>query len=253
MTPEDLLSSLLTEAEGNWDFEGFSSESLEFFDDFPQNLTKSNEWWKGKKEKNTAYLKPEFEAFIRSIIQVISRFDRGIETNPNTCIGRPTSQNKGAAFPYRWGAIHSARADKRIDVQFFLNLTSMGLRVGVYSGWNAAGPKAWAARQRKIIGEQGPIFEQLKILEKAKYRLIKTSEQDHANKSAGTEYAPSTSLEMCNIISENKQIGILKILDIRSMTTQELKENILKGFVETRKIYQLLQPSSYSSYARDLV
>ena len=253
MTPEELLQGLMFEAENNSTFHGFSKESLEFFDSFPEDRSLSNEWWRVQKEVNENYLKPEFEALIQSIIDIVSKFDNGIEKKPKTCIGRPTNQNKGEALAYRWAAIHSEGTDKRIDVQFFINLTSVGLRLGIYSGLHMREPDAWRARSKRIINNKESVFEQVQILQGIGYRMGKTTSQDHANKSGGIEYLPSTSEEMIKIITTDKQFDIIKTVDVRGFSAREIIGTVLTAFAETRMLYQLLQPSSYSNYARDLV
>lgn len=253
MSPEELYRSLLIEAESSWTFSGFSHESMEFFDDYPDSVDESNDWWHSKKSENEEFLKPEFEAFFESLINVISKFDSGIQTEVSRCIGRPTSQDKGKPHPYRWGAIHSANSDKRIDVQFFLNLTAIGLRVGIYSGRHVLEPKAWNARQRKIVSNKDEIFTIIKLLEEGGYSMHTTTTQDHVNRTGGTIFQPNTAEEMLSFIVEHKQLDVLKTIDIRNANPQELMKQILGAFVETRRLYQILQPSKYSSYARDLI
>lgn len=253
VNPEQLYNALLHEAEKSWTFPGFSKESLQFFDDFPESMDDSNEWWHAKKPVYDESLKPEFEEFFRSLIGVIAKFDAGIQTDPSQCIGRPTSQDKGKANPYRWGAIHSANSDKRIDVQFFLNLTSIGLRVGIYSGKHSHEPKAWSARQRKITSRKNQIFTIIKSLEEKGYCMHITTSHDHANRTGGRTFQPSDAEEMLDFVIENSQIDVLKTIDLRKLSPRAMMEQVLGAFVETRQLYQVLQPSSYSSYARDLV
>jgi hypothetical protein len=250
---EQLYLALLHEAEHLWTFPGFSRESSGFFDDYPQSMDDSNEWWHSKKSIYIDFLKPEFEEFFASLINVISKFDAGIQTEPKQCIGRPTSQDKGKPNPYKWGAIHSANSDKRIDVQFFLNLTSIGLRVGIYSGKHSLEPKAWRARQRKITSKKDQIFANIKSLEEKGYSMHVTTGQDHANRTGGRSFQPSDAEEMLKFVIENSQLDVLKTIDLRKLSPREMMEQVLGAFVETRQLYQMLQPSSYSSYARDLV
>jgi len=253
MDPDQLYDELLHEAKNSWTFPGFSLESLEFFDDYPVSMDDSNEWWRSKKLEYERSLKPDFEEFFASLINVISKFDRGIQTEPSQCIGRPTSQNKGQANPYRWGAIHSANSDKRIDVQFFLNLTSIGLRIGIYSGKHSFEPKAWIARQRKITSKKDQIFSLIKKLEEKGYRMHVTTGKDHAARTGGRTFQPPDAEEMLKFVIENCQLDVLKTIDIRNISPREMMEQVLGAFAETRLLYQLLQPSSYSPYARDLV
>lgn len=253
MNPEHLKDKLLHEAENSWTFLGFSKESLEFFDDYHESMDDSNEWWLSKKSVYYESLKPEFEEFFASLINVISNFDPGIQTEPTQCIGRPTSQDKGKANPYRWGAIHSANSDKRIDVQFFLNLTSIGLRIGIYSGKHSHEPKAWSARQRKITSKKDQIFAIINSLEEKGYCMHVTTAQDHAHRTGGRTFQPSDAEEMVNFVIENSQLDVLKTINIRELSPREMMEQVLGAFVETRQLYQILQPSSYSSYARDLI
>ena len=80
-----------------------------------------------------------------------------------------------------------------------------------------------------------------------------TTTQDHVNRTGGTIFQPNAAEEMLSFIVEHKQLDVLKTIDIRNVNPQELMKQILGAFVETRRLYQILQPSKYSSYARDLI
>jgi uncharacterized protein (DUF2461 family) len=253
MERQELLEAMKIEAEKSLWVEGFSDPSLAFFDDYPEDIAQSNEWWKQKKDDYESHLKPEFQSFVEAVIETVSKFDKGIELNAKACIGRSHTQDRGRALPYRWAAIHSSGTDRRIDVQFFLNLTSLGLRIGIYSGENRINPGAWSARRKKIVMNQHEIFDEVQALSERGYALTKTTKTDHALKNGGTVYAPASSEEMAWIVVENSEIDVLKTLNIRDSSPQEILAKVIECFVETRKLYQLLQPSSYSNYARDLV
>ena len=253
MKAEHLLQRLLDEVQKSTWNAGFSTNTLNFFDDYPEDFAKSNEWWKGKKSDYNDFLKPEFERFIEAVIDILSKFDEGIEKNATKCIGRIHTQHKGRALPYRWAAIHSSGLDRRTDVQFFLNLTSIGLRIGIYSGLNSINTEVWSARYKKIVKNQQEIFNQVKALNNLGYRLTETSIEDHAKGTGGTTYSPSSSEGLTDIVRKNSEIDVLKTFDIRGNSPQEVLGLVVKCFVETRVLYQLLQPSSYSSYARDLI
>lgn len=253
MKAEHLLQGLLDEVQKSTWNAGFSTNTLNFFDDYPEDFAKSNEWWKGKKSDYYDFLKPEFERFIEAVIDILSKFDEGIEKNATKCIGRIHTQHKGRALPYRWAAIHSSGLDRRTDVQFFLNLTSIGLRIGIYSGLNSINTEVWSARYKKIVKNQQEIFDQIKALNNLGYHLTETSIEDHAKGTGGTTYSPSSSEGLTDIVRKNSEIDVLKTFDIRGNSPQEILGLVVKCFVETRVLYQLLQPSSYSSYARDLI
>ena len=75
------------------------------------------------------YLKPEFENLIKDLTKIIENYDSGIETELKDNLGKTHTQ--WGPIPHRWAAIHSKGRDKTLDVQFFINLTSKGLRVGI--------------------------------------------------------------------------------------------------------------------------
>lgn len=80
-----------------------------------------------------------------------------------------------------------------------------------------------------------------------------TTSHDHANRTGGRTFQPSDAEEMLDFVIENSQIDVLKTIDLRKLSPRAMMEQVLGAFVETRQLYQVLQPSSYSSYARDLV
>lgn len=80
-----------------------------------------------------------------------------------------------------------------------------------------------------------------------------TTSHDHANRTGGRMFQPSDAEEMLNFVIENSQLDVLKTIDLRKLSPRAMMEQVLGAFVETRQLYQVLQPASYSSYARDLV
>ena len=118
-------------------FDGFSLESLDFFDNYPTQFADSPDWWSTQKGAYERSLKPEFFDLIRSVSDVVQQFDDGLEKDVSKCI-RQTHDASTHPYPVSMGhALHTEGADKRIDVQFFINLTSIGLRVGRLYSWSA--------------------------------------------------------------------------------------------------------------------
>lgn len=252
MAKIDLYDKLLETYELGKEFSGFSPESTQFFDNYPLNIADSPRWWDQQKTDYEEFLKPEFRDLLECIIAVVAQFDSGIETEVSKCVGN-THDMSFKPIPYRWAALHSRGADKRIDVQFFINLTSIGLRVGIYSGHHVEDSQAWNARQKRIHSKRNEIFEQYMDLSSREFEMLHTTKQDHASKSSGTQYCPKDENELYTNIAMLRQIGFVKTLDIRKMNGNEIAQNLLRAFSDTRKVYQLLQSSKYSSYKRDLL
>ena len=233
-------------------FDGFSLESLDFFDNYPAQFAESPDWWSTQKGAYERSLKPEFFDLIRSVSDVVQQFDNGLEKDVSKCIGQ-THDASTRPIPYRWAALHTEGADKRIDVQFFINLTSIGLRVGIYSGQHDVDKNAWNARQTRIHAKKNEIFDEYAQLKKLGFEMLHTTKHDFASGSSGTKYEPSDSEELYQNVASLRQISFIRTLDSRDLSADELMREILKAFADTRKMYQMLQSSKYNAYKRDLV
>ena len=252
MSASDLYDKLVEKYLSSVKFTGFSTESLHFFDDYPIDSSLSPEWWDHQKSTYEDYLKPEFHDLLRSLISVITCFDKGLEAEVAKCLGR-THDASTRPIPYRWAALHSANTDKRIDVQFFINLTSLGLRVGIFSGHHGFDTNAWNARQKRIYSKRVEIFQRYRELQDLGFEMLHTTKSDHASKSHGTRYTPENHDELYSSIAKLQQISFIKTLDAKNMNSDEICMEILKIFSDTRSVYQLLQSSKYDSYKRNLV
>ena len=233
-------------------FGGFSTESLHFFDDYPMTSNNSPTWWQNQKTNYEQFLKPEFFELLGCLISVVNHYDNGLETDVSRCLGR-THDMSTRPIPYRWAALHSSGTDKRIDVQFFINLTALGLRVGIFSGHHDTDSKAWNARQKRIYSKRIEIFEQYRELQTLGFEMLHTTKSDHASKSYGTRYTPESPDELYTNIATLRQISFIKTLDVKSMNANDLSLELLKVFSDTRQVYQLIQSSNYDSYKRNLV
>ena len=90
-------------------------------------------------------------------------------------------------------------------------------------------------------------------MEKVGFEMLHTTKHDFASGSSGTKYEPSDSEELYQNVASLRQISFIRTLDTRDMSANELMHEILKGFADTRKMYQILQYSKYNAYKRDLV
>ena len=134
MNKVELHEKLVERYHSSKKFNGFSTESLHFFDDYPIDSNQSRNWWNNQKSNYEEFLKPEFFDLLEGLISVVSHFDEGLNTDVSQCLGR-THDMSTKPIPYRWAALHSEGSDKRIDVQFFINLTILAFAVlGMFIG-----------------------------------------------------------------------------------------------------------------------
>ena len=252
MNKVELHEMLVERYHSSKKFNGFSTESLHFFDDYPIDSNQSRNWWNNQKSNYEEFLKPEFFDLLEGLISVVSHFDHGLDTDVSQCLGR-THDMSTRPIPYRWAALHSEGSDKRIDVQFFINLTALGLRVGIFSGHHDTDSNAWNARQKRIFSNKIKIYDQYQELHALGFEMFHTTKTDHASKSHGTRYTPEDPDELYNNVATLRQISFIKTLDVKNMDSNEISLNLLKVFSDTRQVYQLLQSSKYDSYKRNLV
>jgi len=252
---QDLIDSIFEKylvEKPNSRFFGFSSKSVNFFDDYPVQPKDASNWWssKGGSSETSDYqmhLKPEFLALIEILIAVICpTFDRGFQTDAKQCVSRPNSKSGSRRFwPYYWGALHYAKrsdSDKSVEIQFFLNLTKTGLRVGVHFGKKPSDSGQWDANRRRFLERKEEIFAEIISLESTGYyKLVQTSDQDHAEGSSGIFLNPSDPLELYDFVKSSKEFTLLKTLPKDKLQSENLVLEILRVFAETRKLYELLE------------
>jgi len=233
-------------------FKGFSTKSLEFFNEFPVIKSERYDWWNERSDIDyQQFLKPEFNALVKDLTLIISEIDHGIETNLSKNVGSPIVKDGPRA--HRWAAIHTRGRDKRIDVQFFINLTSKGLRVGIYFGQNKVEPTSWKGFIRYLHSSKEMVFQQVCNLQKQGYSFINTTHQDYVNDSLGLVSSPLDSQVMYEHIFRHKEFDIMKLIETSELRSKELVVKILGIFIETRAMYELLQLSKFNRRKRTLV
>ena len=254
--PEQTLAEKVKAAQSlvypELEFLGFSPESIHFFDTFPINKEKRYDWWRGKSISGDYenHLKPEFNSLVQDIVKVISLVDSGIEKEIKNNVGNQVIRSGPIA--YRWAAIHTKSRDKRIDVQFFINLTCTGLRVGIYFGKNEIDTNPWKSFILHMSKNKGTIFEELIRLKTIGYKFLNTTNEDFAQGSDGTEQSPSDSIQMYQHSFEKEEFGIIKKLESDSLHCRDVLSFVLDCFVETRRMYELLQLSKFNRYKRSI-
>lgn len=261
MKESELINEIRVKIDDLWDnynFTGFSSESVQFFENYPQTDNRDDEWewWRQKSgvEKNGDYwkvLKPEFSDLITDVANTIHLLDSGIEMNIDENLGEPI--NRRGPLPHCWGAIHTQKRDKRIDIQFFINLAGVGLRVGIFIGSHDKSPKSWNRYYNALFENKSIIFEEIKKLENLGYKMISTNHGHYIQKSEGEIFSPKSPNEMLEFSHSKQEFDVLKIIDDSKLESKELIKEILAAFVQTRKIYEMLQLSNYSPESRNLI
>ena len=234
------------------EFMGFSPESIHFFDTFPANKEERYNWWRRKSTSGdySNQLKPEFNTLVQDIVKVISLVDNGIEKEIKNNVGSQVI--RCGPIAYRWAAIHTKSRDKRIDVQFFINLTCTGLRVGIYFGKHEIDTNPWKSFVLHMSKNKDTIFEELIRLKDIGYKFLNTTNEDFAVGSDGVEQSPSDSFQMYQHSFEKEEFGIIKKLESDSLHGRDVLSFVLDCFVETRRMYELLQLSKFNRYKRSI-
>jgi len=249
------ISRIYEEEKSNLEFSGFSAASINFFDDYPvEAIGKWNqankEWYNdSKKEIFREFLKPEFEKLVCDLTNLISKLDSGIELDSKENIGQLTTQWKGA-IPHYWAAVHTLNKDKRTDIQFFVNLCSLGIRVGIYTGEHDNDRKVWQRFIHRLSKNKEDVFQVVKELESKGYIFINTRDLDYAQKSDGIVPKINDAQEMYVHVFEQSEFDIIFKIGKEKMTGTSLIEEILKCFVDTRELYEILQPNSFNKFQR---
>ena len=251
-TLTEKVQAATSEVHSDLEFSGFSPKSIHFFDSFHIEKEKRYDWWREKSLSGEYenYLKPEFNSLIQDIVKVISVVDNGIETEIKKNVGKQVIRSGPIA--YRWAAIHTKSRDKRIDVQFFVNLTSNGLRVGIYFGKHEIDTNPWKSFVLHMSKNKLTIFEELIRLKTIGYKFLNTTNEDFAVGSDGIEQSPSDSSQMYQHSFEKEEFGIIKKLERDSLQGKDVLSFVLDCFVETRRMYEQLQLSKFNKYKRSI-
>jgi len=258
LTLNDRVISIYEEQKPNLEFNGFSPASIDFFDDYPaEAIGKWNEankeWYNdSKKEIFREVLKPEFETLVCDLTKLISNLDPEIELDPKENIGQLTTQWKGA-IPHYWAAVHTLNRDKRTDIQFFINLCALGIRVGIYTGKYDNNTEIWRGFIRRLSKNKEEVFQAVKELESKDYLFINTKDLDYALKSDGTVPTINDAQEMYRHVFGQSEFDVIFKIGKEKLFDISLIEEILKCFVETRRLYEMLQPNSFNKYKRSLI
>tara|TARA_Y100000748_G_scaffold60389_1_gene48493 strand:+ start:459 stop:1271 length:813 start_codon:yes stop_codon:yes gene_type:complete len=245
------IISIYEEEKSNLKFRGFSAASIDFFDDYPvEAIGKWNQankdWYNdSKKEIFREFLKPEFEKLICDLTNLISKLDPGIEIESKENIGQLTTQWKGV-IPHYWAAVHTSNKDKRTDIQFFVNLCALGIRVGIYTGEYDNDRRVWQSFIRRLSKKKEEVFQVVKELESKDYIFINTKDIHYAQKSDGIAPIINDAQEMYVHVFEQSEFDIIFKIGKEKMTGISLVEEILKCFDDTRELYEILQPNSFN-------
>lgn len=254
-TSESLLIELVNSYENvgeDSNFMGFSSNSITFFDDYPEDSRKATEWWNSKGGNRPEgdyqqHLKPEFYSLVDCMIQILHpRFDRGIQTDTKQCIGNPNSQTeKWRYWPYYWSALHYAKSEtsnKSVEIQFFMNLTNSGLRVGIYFGKHQSDSGQWNGNIKRFSENQDDIFsEVIRLITDKAYMLVKTTSSDHATGNVGTIFHPQNAKELYALVVGQSQFTLVRTIPKTRLQSRDVVVDILEIFSETRTLYEALE------------
>ena len=267
---QDFVDALRNGVSRELKFTGFSNTAIDFFNDMP-NKTEAPEWLKNKKESGDfGVLKSEFIDLIHDLCKILCLADVGFEDDysGNKIIGRETRQGalKGQNAPitgHHWGALHTRGKPKTEDTQFFINHTSLGLRVGIYDKRyefaenRIEESKRWNHFLIRLDKNKEYIFNEYLEANKAGFEFVKTPKDEYFNHSMGKIFQPNSAQEMYDFVCDTtppfkQSFGLLKLIPHSQMKTSLLIEDILECFVITRSIYEKLQPSKFDSYKRNI-
>ena len=252
----ELVRLARTCAQSNLKFNGFSRTSIHFFDDMPSK-SEAPDWMKQKKESGEfGTLKSEFIDLVHDLCEILCLVDIGFESDysGNNIIGNETLQGarKGQPAPitgHHWCAMHTRGVPKTEDIQFFINHTSLGLRVGIYDKRHRISNR-WNEFLKRLHKNKDEIFSQYQAISEYGFHFVKTPPSEYFNHSMGRVLHPSSAEEMyefvCMSEGQFKQsFGLLNIIPHSSMSSNSLIDEILDQFILSRKIYELLQPRKF--------
>ena len=251
-------------------FAGFSDTSIDFFNDMPIK-SKAPDWLRNKKESGDfGVLKSEFIDLVHDLCKILCLVDVGFEDDfsGNKIIGRETRQGalKGQAAPitgHHWCAMHTKGRPKTEDTQFFINHTSLGLRVGIYdkryqfakNGFEES--KRWNNFLIRLNKNKEEIFEEYLKISEIGFEFVKTPKDEYFNHSIGRVFDPSSADELYEFVCDStypfkQSFGLLKLIPHYQMKASSLIDEILACFVMTRAIYEQLQPRKFDHYKRQI-
>ena len=251
-------------------FTGFSTTAIDFFNDMPSKY-EAPKWLRKKKEAGDFdILKSEFIDLVHDLCKILCLADAGFEDDfsGNKIIGRETKQGalKGQPAPitgHHWCALHTKGRPKTEDTQFFINHTSLGLRVGIYdkrygSAENSAEEsKRWNNFLIRLDKNKEYIFNEYLEINNSGFDFVKTPPDEYFKHSIGKTFKPKSANEMYKFVCDStppykQSFGLLKLIPHSQMKSSLLIDEILECFVETRKIYEKLQPRKFESYKRSI-
>ena len=210
------------EEKSNLKFSGFSAASIDFFDDYPveavgkQNQANKDWYNDSKKEIFREFLKPEFEKLVCDLTNLISKLDPGIELELKENIGQLKPSAWKGVIPHYWAAVHTSNKDKRADIQFFVNLCALGIRVGIYTG--KYDNEIWKGFIRRLSKKKEEVFQVVKELESKDYIFINTKDIDYAQKSDGIVPIINDAQEMYVHVFEQFEFDIIFKIGKEKMT-----------------------------------
>ncbi|MBG45646.1 MAG: hypothetical protein CMB76_03910 [Euryarchaeota archaeon] len=259
----DFISLVKSSVSVNLKFTGFSDTAIEFFNDLPSK-PEAPDWLRKKKESGDFdVLKSEFIDLVHDLCKILCLVDVGFEDDlsGNKIIGRETLQGagKGQSAPitgHHWCAMHTKGKPKTEDTQFFINHTSLGLRVGIYDKRHDDS-KRWNNFLLRLNKNKEGIFEEYSFLHKEGFEFVKTPKDEYFNHAIGKVFHPKSAQEMYQFVCDSnppfkQSFGILKLIPHSQMKNSSLIDIILECFVDTRAIYEKLQPSRFDFYKREI-
>lgn len=260
-TLRELISLVHEQKKNQLIFNGFSGITVDFFDEMPSGPESAN-WFEAKKQNGELndYLKPEFHSLISDLCTILCPIDIGLE---NDITGYNIIGSERMTWPVKgegkirprghyWGALHTEGIDKREDIQFFINLTSKGLRVGIFNYLHEDKNRWNKFIQHRLDPLREEIFEELQTVIKGGFNLISTESADYFNHSIGEILVPNSADEMYDFICGKKKFGVMKLIPKEQLYSSNLIEIILDLFDATRGIYEMIQPSKFKKYTRTL-
>ena len=257
----ELISFVHGQKKDDLIFTGFSKNTVDFFDDMPSGQESAN-WFEKKKQNGDLddFLKPEFSALISDICKILCSIDIGFKDDISgyNIIGSErmtypfSGEKKIRPRGHHWGALHTKECDKREDIQFFINLTSKGLRVGVFNYLHKDKNRWEKFVEFRLDPLRENIFQELQHLQESDFNLVSTEPVDYFNHSVGEILIPESADEMYKFIFEKKKFGIMKLIPKQQLYSSDLIEIVLDSFDITRAIYEMIQPSKFKSYTRTL-
>jgi hypothetical protein len=133
----------------------------------------------------------------------------------------------------------------------------MGLRVGIYVGKQKKDDGQWSGLDKRLRKRSEEVYKELILLiEEKGFDFVRTNDQDHAKGSIGTKLSVTNSDDLINHVldytGEKKEFTLLKTISKERLFSRDLIQEILTIFVETRRIYEILESSGKMKKIRRL-